>query len=174
MRQWVSDLLARSDPPHLGYCKRVCVLSSRQVRESYFTALLNRHTHAIYTSAHQRGTHGRGMCQGTCLISVCLIIHHFLSFSPPNRSLFQSHPIYLFFHHEFPPFYFSTLTSSLFLIQRCLFSLCRQTCLCCRGSCSTVPGWPSRLQLNIWPNTSSFSWTPMPARRLILPRSCWR
>lgn len=52
--------------------------------------------------------------------------------------------------------------------------LCRQTCPCCRGSCCIVPGWPNRLQHNTWPNTSSFSWTPMPAHLWIPRRSCWR
>ena len=59
---------------------------------------------------------------------------------------------------------------SVFLV----FSLWRQTCPCSRESSSTVPGWPSRLQLSIWPSTSSFSWTPTPARPSTPPRSCWR
>ena len=75
----VSDLPACDDPPHLGHCSHGCVISTRQVWESYLTALTHTHT---YTSAHpgERETHGRVRCQGTCLISSCLFIYHFLFF----------------------------------------------------------------------------------------------
>ena len=52
-------------------------------------------------------------------------------------------------------------------------SLCRPTCRCFRGSCCTVPGWPSRTPLSTWPSTSSCSWTPAPPPQWTPPNSCW-
>lgn len=146
-------------------------------------------------SAHpgEREEHGRGRCQGTCLISFCLFIYHLIFFfSNPNLASFHSHPIYLLFYHELTSSPFNThhyiyisskhldpsfnnlfLSSSRDVCLPCCHQ-CRQTSPCCRESCFTVPGWPSRPQLSIWPNTSSFSWTPMPAHPLTPQRSCWR
>lgn len=111
-------------------------------------------------------------------------------FSNPNLALFHTHPIYLLFYHELTTSPFDThfiyinskhidpSCNNLFLLSprvclRCFYHY-RQTSPCCRESCFTVPGWPSRPQLSIWPNTSSFSWMPMPAHPLTPLRSCWR
>lgn len=146
----------------------VCVLSSRQVFESYLTALIHIH------KTHLRGRHMAEECVKGSVLSHCVsssITPSYFTFALP----------YLAFSHSprFGFIFFFLLTQMsgfiLFLFIFIFFGLlCRQTCPCCRGSCCIVPGWPNRLQHNTWPNTSSFSWTPMPAHLWIPRRSCWR
>lgn len=54
-----------------------------------------------------------------------------------------------------------------------VLSVYRLTCRCFRGSCCTVPDWPSRTQPSTWPSMSSFSWTPAPRPRWTPLNSCW-
>lgn len=153
---------------------------------------IHTHTHSVgYQHTLQREKHGRGKCQGTCLISSRLFIYHFLFCSLSSFTLtrlicgsvtiFHSNGLRLTLSSTFTSarkiynlptmiYFFPNSEMSVSLV----FYYWRPTSPCCRESCSTAPGWPSRLQLSIWPSMSSFSWMPMPARRLIPLRLCWR
>ena len=54
-----------------------------------------------------------------------------------------------------------------------MLCITRPTCPCCRESCCTAHGSPSRTRPSTWPSMSSCCWTPAPPPRWTPPSSCW-
>lgn len=124
-------------------------LMRRRSRDVPLVRRDNEQTAAWMTRGGRKRRDGSNAISGFCfwsLSEVFLLLHFFnLFFSPVSR-----------IH-----------STTIGLVSR------RPTCRSFRGSCSTVPGWPSRTRLSTWPSTSSCCWTLAPPPRSTPLNSCW-